>query len=147
VATAIYNNRGIGPNTQGATATAMTIVPVPDPNTGAITEIGFVRPVYVPIFVALSVHGLASGFTSATQSAIITALATYLNSLEIGEEVTQSALYGAALAVMPDLTRPLFSIRSLTLGASSGALGTSDVTLSFFQVASGDAANVTLTVV
>ncbi len=147
VATAIFNNRGIGPNTQGATVPSITIVPVADPNTGAITDIGFVRPVYVPIHVALSIHGLASGFTTATQSAIIAALVTYLGSLEIGEEVTQSALYGVALSVMSDLSPPLFSIRSLTLGTSSGSLGTDDLPLLFFQVASGDASNVTLTVV
>lgn len=147
VATAIFDNRGIGPNTQGATATSMTIVPVTDPNSGNVTDIGFIRPTYVPIYVILSIHGLTSEFTSATQTAIITAVAAYLNDLEIGEEVTQSALYGVALSVMPDLTRPYFSIRALTLGTSASPSGTSDITLEFFQVAQGNINNVSITVV
>lgn len=149
VATAIFDNRGIGPNTQGATAvgTMITIVPVTDPNTGNITNIGFLRPTSVTIYVSLSIHGLTSGFTSATQSAIIAAIATYLNELSIGEEVTQSALYGIALSVMSDLTQPIFSIRSILLGIAPSPSGTIDLVLSFFQVAFGLAANVIITVV
>jgi len=147
VATAIFNNRGIGCNTQGATVPTMTIVPVTDPNSGNITNIGFVRPIFVPIYVSLSVHGLNSGFTSATQSSIIAAIVSYLNGLQIGEEVTQSALYGAALDVMPNLSQPLFSIRALTLGTSASPTGTTDITLLFYQVSQGTTGNVVLTVV
>jgi uncharacterized phage protein gp47/JayE len=147
VATAIFVNRGIGCNTQGATVPSMTLVPITDPNTGNITTIGFVRPVFVPIYVSLSVHGLTSAFTTATQAAIVTALVNYLNSLEIGEEVTQSALYGAALSVIPNLSQPIFSIRALTLGLSAAPTGTIDLALEFFQVSSGTSGNIVLTVV
>jgi len=147
VATAIFTNRGIGCNTQAATVPVMTIVPVTDPNSGNVTNIGFVRPVYEEIYVSLTVHGLTAGFNSATQAAIIQALVTYLNSLEIGEEITQSALYGAALAVMPNLQRPLFSITALTLGLAPAPVGTTDISLLFFQVAQGISANIVLTVV
>lgn len=147
VATAIFTNRGIGCNTQGATATEMTIVPVSDPNTGNVTDIGFIRPTYVPIYVIISVHGLNGGFTTSTQQAIIAALVTYLQSLEIGEEITQSALYGAALSVMPNLSQPLFSIRALTLGTAPVPTGTVDIVLPFYQVAQGITANITLQLV
>lgn len=147
IATAIFTNRGIGCNTQAATVPTMTIIPVTDPNSGNVTNIGFVRPVYVPIYVSLSVHGLTSGFTTATQAAIIQALVDYLNDLEIGEEITQSALYGAALAVMPNLLQPLFSIRAMTLGTAPSPVGTVDISLLFFEVAQGILANVILTVV
>jgi uncharacterized phage protein gp47/JayE len=147
VATAIYNNRGIGCNTQGATSTAMTIVPVTDPNTGNVTSIGFIRPTAVPVYVSLSVHGLNASFTTATQAAIIAAIVAYLNSLQIGEEVTQSALYGAALSVMANLSQPYFSIRALTLGTSASPTGTTDISLNFYQVSSGVTGNVILTVV
>jgi uncharacterized phage protein gp47/JayE len=147
VATAIFNNRGIGCNTQGATVPTMTIVPITDPNSGAVTNIGFVRPVAVPIYVSLSVHGLTAAFTTATQLSIRTAIVNYLNSLQIGEEVTQSAMYGAALSVMPNLALPIFSIRAMTIGTSPSPTGTTDITLLFFQVSSGTLADVVLTVV
>lgn len=142
VATAIFNNRGIGPNTQGATIPTMTLVPVTDPNSGNVTVIGFVRPVSVPIFVELAIHSLSASYTSATQSAIIAAVVSYLNNLQIGEEVTQSALYGAALSVMPNLAQPIFSIRSLTLGTAAGPAATDDIILQFFQVSSCSTPNV-----
>lgn len=147
VATAIYDNRGIGCNTQGATIPVMTIVDITDPNSGNITAIGFVRPVYVPIFVSLTVHGLNVGFTTNTQAAIKAALVAYLNSLQIGELVTQSALYGSALSVMANLSLPQFSIRALTLGTSASPSGTSDVAMAFYQVSSGLLADIVLTVV
>jgi uncharacterized phage protein gp47/JayE len=147
IATAIFNNRGIGPNTQGATVPTMTITPVTDPNSGNITDIGYVVAVSVPIFVSLSVHSLSVSFTTATQAAIVAAIVAYLNTLGIGEEVTQSALYGAALSVMPNLSQPIFSIRSLTLGTASSPTGTTDLVLEFFQVASGAAADVVLSLV
>jgi uncharacterized phage protein gp47/JayE len=147
VATAIYDNRGIGCNTQGATATAMTLVPVTDPNSGNVTVIGFIRPTFVPIYVSIAVHGLNAGFTTATQTAIVTAIVAYLNSLQIGEAVVQSSLYGAALSVMPDPYVPLFSIRALTLGLAPSPSGTTDLILDFYQVSSGITANVILSVV
>jgi len=124
VATAIFTNRGIGCNTQGATVPAMTIVPVTDPNSGNITDIGFVRPVYEAVYIGIAVHGLTAGYTTATQAAIVAALVAYLNSLSIGEEVTQSALYFAAGAVNASQTQPTFSIRALTLGLSASGLFT-----------------------
>jgi uncharacterized phage protein gp47/JayE len=149
IATAIYDNKGIGANTQGATVPTMTIVPVTDANSnsGNVTDIGFVRPVYIPIYVSLSVHGLTAGFTTATQTAIVAAIVTYLNALSIGEEINQSSLYGAALSVMPNPLQPIFSIRALTLGITSSPTGTTDIALLFFQVAEGITANVVLTVV
>jgi hypothetical protein len=127
VATAIFTNRGIGPNTQGATVPTMTIVPVTDPNSGNITDIGFVRPTYVDVFIGIAIHGLTAAYTTATQAAIVAALVAYLNSLSIGEEVTQSALYFAAGAVNASQTQPTFSIRELTLGTSAGGLFTATV--------------------
>lgn len=147
VATAIFINRGIGCNTLGATVPTMTIVPITDPNSGNVMSIGFVRPVYEPIYVSLSVHGLNSTFTTAVQANIVAALVAYLNSLEIGEEVTQSALYGAALSVILNLSQPNFSIRALTLGLAPSPTGTVDLVLDFFQVAQGITGNIVLTVI
>lgn len=147
IATAIYNNRGIGCDTLGATATAMQEIDVTDPNTGNVTTIGYIIAINSPIYVSISVHGLNNSFTTATQTAIIAAIVNYLNSLAIGEEVTQSALYGAALTVISNLSQPSFSIRALTLGTAPSPSGTTDITLPFYEVAQGITANVILTVV
>ncbi len=147
VATAIFTNRGIGCNTLGATATTMTEVPVTDPNSGNVTTIGFIRPTYVPIYINLSVHGLTSAFNSTVQAAIVTALVNYLNSLEIGETVSYSALIATAMSVNPNLSQPIFSVTAMTTGISPSPTGNTDIALQFFKVAQGISGNINLTVV
>lgn len=147
VATAIFVNRGIGPNTLGATATAMTEIPVTDPNSGNVTTIGFIRPSYVPIYINIGVHGFTSAFNTVIQQSIINALVAYLNSLEIGETISYSALMATAMSVNQNLTTPIFSVRSLTIGTIPSPSGTSDITINFYQVAQGSSANINLTVV
>lgn len=147
IATAIYTNRGIGCNTLGATATTMIETPVTDPNSGNVTTIGYISPTYINIFVTLNIHQLNSSYTTATQAAIITAIVTYLNSLQIGEEVTQSGLYAAAMSVLPNLLLPSFSIRALFLGESASPSGTTDLVLLFFQAAAGVTGNINITAV
>jgi uncharacterized phage protein gp47/JayE len=147
IALAIYNNKGIGANTLGGNpAATQVVVPVIDPNTGNTTSIGFYRPTYIPIFVALSIHDLLTGnYNSTMQINIKNAVANYLENLQIGEIVTQSALYGVALSVMADLTKPDFSIRALFLGTAASPTGTADIPMTFYQVAQGSVANVTIT--
>lgn len=138
VAQAIYNNRGIGPETNGSTSIAIT-----DSLTGDVTTINFYRPTTVPIYVTLGVHQLA-GYTSATTAAIKSAVANYLNSLSLGTLlVTLSAIEAAAMSVGL-LTQPLFSIRSLAAGTAPSPTGTTDITLTFTQAASGIVANVVI---
>lgn len=141
VAQTIYNNKGIGCYTNGTTS-----VVVNDPTYGLPSTIRFYRPSYVAIDVTLSIHQL-SGYVSTTTDAIKAAVAAYLNSLQIGEELTISGLYGAALSVMPDLSRPLFSIRGLTAGLHGGAQATDDITVDFFEVTTGDVADITVNMV
>lgn len=145
VATAIFTNRGIGPNTLGATVPTITEVPVTDPNSGTITVIGFIRPSDIPIFVSLSIHGLTSNYNSTMKANIQAALVSYLTELEIGEEVTQSALYGAALSVMANLAQPDFSIRALTLGTSASPGGTTDIVLNFYEVSTTVTGDIVIT--
>ena len=141
VAQAIYNQRGLGVYTNGTTTVAIT-----DPNTGTVMNINFYRPAYIPIFVTAQVHQL-TGWTSAMPGLIQTALVNYLNSLQIGELVTQSALYAAAMAVTPDLDTPAFSIYELFLGLAASPTGNSDITINFNAVAQGLTANVIVTLV
>lgn len=141
VAQAIYSKRGIGPFTNGTTT-----VNVADQVNGTTLPISFDRPTYVPIFVSMSVHG-QNGFTSATTGLIKTALVNYLNSLQIGETVNFSAMYAAASSVMPNLSLPQFSIKSVAIGTTVSPTGTSDLAINFNQVAQGVTANVVITAV
>jgi uncharacterized phage protein gp47/JayE len=116
IAQAIYSNRGIGCETNGATT-----VNVIDTNNNSISmPISFDVLDYVPVYVSLSVHGL-TGFTSAAQAAIASAIVNYLNSLGIGEGVVFSELYGAALTARPDPDQPLFSIRAMLSGSQAAS--------------------------
>ncbi len=139
IATAIYINKTPGAFTNGTTSVAVN-----DPTTGIPQTISFYRPTYVPIYVSLTIEPLG-GYTSATTAAIQTALVTYLNELQIGENVTISALYAAAMAVMPSILTPLFSITALTAGTSPSPVGTTDITIAFNAVASTVSGNIVIT--
>jgi uncharacterized phage protein gp47/JayE len=109
---AIYNNRGIGCDTNGTTT-----VPVVDPQNPAIVmQVSFDILGYVPVYVSLNIHALP-GFSSATASAISADVVAYLNSVGIGRNVVYSELYGAALNARPNPDQPLFSIYSISSGA------------------------------
>jgi uncharacterized phage protein gp47/JayE len=146
VATAIFTNRGIGPNTLGATATFITEIPVTDPNSGNVTTIGFIRPTYVPIYINITTHPLTAAFTTATQAAIVNALVAYLGSLDIGESVSCSALISIAMSQNASLSTPSYSVTSMTIGTSPSPSGTSDISFLFYQVAEGLSSNINLTV-
>ena len=139
VATVIYTNK-----TPGALTNGTTTVAVPDPVTTIPENISFYRPTYVPIFVSLTIEPLG-GYTSATTAAIQAALVAYLNELQIGENVTISALYAAAMAVMPSILTPQFSITALTAGTSASPTGTVDITIGFHSVADTIGGNIVIT--
>lgn len=121
IAEAIYSNHNPGCLMNGTTSVNIT-----DPsNNGFSIPVGFDILGYVPIYVSMVVHPL-TGFTSATLAAIQAAIASYLQSLGIGENVVFSELYGAALTARPNPDQPLFSIRSAISGyqvaSTAGAL-------------------------
>lgn len=131
IAEAIFYNKGPGCGTNGTTTAAIT-----DSLSNIIDNIKFSRPTLVPIYVSLTVQLLAGG-TSATLVSIHDAVVAYLNSLQIGEMVTRSALFGAALSVMPNLSLPLFSVTIVTLALTATPTVTADLVLAFNEVAQG----------
>lgn len=142
IATTILLVHGIGCDMNGSTT-----IDVTDPSNGNImTPVSFDRPTPTPIFVTATVHGF-TGFTSATLAQIQADLVTYLNSLQIGESVVYSELYGAMLNARPNPEQPLFSIRSLHSGLAASPSGTADIALNFNAVAEGISANVIVTTV
>lgn len=141
VATAIYNNRGIGPYMNPTTTAGATTVNLTDPNTGIITPVGFCRPTYVQLYVTINAH-LLSGGTSATITAIQTAITNYLNALQIGETVSFSALMAIAMNVNADLKNPVVLIEGLFLGTAASPTNSVDITMQFYQVAQSNTVTV-----
>jgi len=149
VATAIWANRGIGcqmnPVATSPEPSYAVHHDVEDSVTLIVTTINFYRPDYVPIYVEIGVKQIY-GYTSVTTDAVKSAVASYLNSLSIGEDLTISALYSVALSVTPDLAKPMFSITSLVAGISPGGMGSTDIELDYYQTTSGDIADITINV-
>lgn len=140
VAQQVYARKGIGGYTNGTTAVSILDI------YGLTTTIRFYRPTYVQTFVTLELHKL-SGYTDATTSAIKKGIKDYLNGLEIGEDLTISALWGAALSVMPNLSVPIFSLKSVIAGISEESQSTDDIVIAFNEVTKGLIENINVTFV
>jgi uncharacterized phage protein gp47/JayE len=143
VATAIYNNRGIGCYMDGDVE-----IDIADPVYGNLTTVRFYRPVYVPIYVEIEIHAL-NGYTSDAIDDIKEAVADYINTLDIGQTLALSSVIGAAVAVMVNSARPTFSVYTTVMGTdpSSPPLDNSDIVVAYNEVVSGDEANITVTLV
>jgi uncharacterized phage protein gp47/JayE len=142
VATSIYTNKSIGCGTYGGSYSPQA-VPVTDPVTGVVTTINFGRPQYLPIYVIVNAH-LLTGGTSATITAIQTAIVNYLNSLQIGEIISYGALVATAMSVNANLSVPIVSVHSLFFATTPAPTTITDITPSFGQVSQGVTANVTV---
>ncbi len=141
VATAIYNNRGIGPFTNPTTTGGATTINITDPNTGIVTPIGFSRPTYVPVYVIINAH-LLSGGTSATIADIQTVVTNYLNALQIGESVSFAALIAIAMGVNPDLKNPIVLVETIFLDVVPAPTSSIDIVMNFYQVAQANTVTV-----
>jgi uncharacterized phage protein gp47/JayE len=139
IADAIYFNKGIGcgindspytgsgsnPNVPTPPATYVT-----DPDSGQTFAVYFYPPVYIPIYVTVTVNPLTNAFGAGTLAAITAAIVSYLNSLSIGQTVSQSALVAAVMSVAGPLNAPIFDITSpLLLGTTASPSGSVDITM------------------
>ena len=106
-----------------------------------VTPIRFFRPIYYDIHVTLQVRRLA-GFNTLTETTIKANVAEYLNSLDIGDALTVSALWGAALSALPNVHRPNFSITGVSVGVDGENMQDTDMDISFNAVTRGCVQNV-----
>jgi uncharacterized phage protein gp47/JayE len=150
IAKTIWENKGIGPLTnpevQSPDPDNAVHVDVFDILSGVTSTINFQRPILVPIYVEIEIAAY-NGYTTATANAIKEQVALYLNSLEIGETVTISALYSVALSVMPSLIKPIFSITSLGIakGDTSPIIPESaNIILEYYEVSTGNISWITI---
>jgi uncharacterized phage protein gp47/JayE len=137
IANQIYLRKGIGCYTNGDTE-----IEIFD-EYGIPTKIRFYRPVYDDIFTTITLKQL-NGYTLAITDNIKTAVAEYLDNLDIGEDVTISSIWGAALSVMPSLKQPIFSIQSVVAGTEEDNQLVNDIIILFNHVARGNKDNIAL---
>jgi hypothetical protein len=121
IAQAIFNKKSPGCYTNGTVS-----VTIAD-QYGVTVIIRFYRPIEVDIDVIVNVKKLA-GYTTDTTAAIKAAIADYNNSLYIGDDLAISSLWGASISANIILTKPLFSITSLTAARHLGTQLTASLT-------------------
>lgn len=139
IAVAIFEKKGPGCYTNGTTGVQLSDA------YGNSTLIRFYRPTYVDIDVVVNVKQLV-GYTSQTTDDIKAALVSYNNSLSIGDDLSVSSLWGAALSANKVPNKPLFSITGLTAARHGGVQGASDIPISFNEVTRGNIQNITVNV-
>lgn len=127
IATQIWKHKGIGCFSNGD-----VVVEIED-SRGQKTPIRFFRPTYRDMYVSISIKPLL-GYTSETTKKIKENIQNYINALEIGANLSISALWGVALQAMPDLTTPMFSITSITATKQGESQQSKDIELGFRDV-------------
>lgn len=131
IANAIWIHKGIGCFTNGDVTVKIT------DKKGQVTPIKFFRPTYVDIEATINIKKL-NGYTTETTESIKRNLQTYLNAMDIGANLSLSALWGVALQAMPNLMDPMFSITSITAARVGEAQKTEDIELKFNEVCRGN---------
>ncbi|HIG0358860.1 TPA: baseplate J/gp47 family protein [Clostridium sporogenes] len=140
IAEAIWIHKGIGCFTNGDINIKIT------DKKGQVTPIRFFRPTYIDIEVTINIKPL-SGYTTETTESIKKNLQTYLNSMEIGSNLSLSSLWGAALQAMPNLMDPMFSITGITAARVEEEQKPDDIELKFNEVCRGNINYITANII
>ncbi|MGO4496430.1 baseplate J/gp47 family protein [Paenibacillus sp. 2RAB27] len=139
IAQEIFSKKGPGAYTNGSVSTVITDF------YGSPTTVRFYRPTYLDIDVVINVKALA-GYTTETTATIKNAVAAYISGLSIGDDLSVSSLWGAALSANIVPTKPLFSITGLTAAKHSLTQGTADIVADFNEVTRGNVSYITVNV-
>jgi len=136
---AIARKKGPGCYTNGDVSVSVT------DQQGVASTIRFYRPAEVPIVVVVNVKQLP-GYTTDTTDLIKSAVADFISSLSIGDDLLISSLWGAAVMANPVPTKPYFSVLGITAARHGNSQGTADIVIDFNEVTLGDVANITVNV-
>lgn len=140
IAQTIRGKKGQGVGTFGSTTTQ-----VPD-KYGNPHNISFSRPMNIPVYVAL-VLKVFTGYTTQIGEQIKQAIADYINSLTIGDDVLLSRLYSPAnLGVVSSGNARYYDINSLQIGKAAGTASASNIIIAYNESATCSVANISITV-
>lgn len=140
IAKVIQGKKGQGVSTFGSTA-----VSVQD-SWGNPRTISFSRPSQVPVYVAI-VLKVFTGYTTQVGNDIRTAVAAYINSLEIGDDLLLSRVYSPAnLGVVSGGESRYYDITSLQIGRSATAVAPANVVTAYNEAITCSVDNISVTV-
>lgn len=134
-----------GKKGQGVATYGKTVITVAD-TYGNPHSIMFSRPDDVPIYVSITMQ-VFTGYTTQIGEQIKTAVADYINSLTIGDDVLLSRIYSPAnLGVVSGGNARYYDITDLKLGKSVGGVAAANVVIAYDEAASCTTSNITITV-
>ncbi|EMC8830213.1 baseplate J/gp47 family protein [Klebsiella pneumoniae] len=130
---------------QGVSTFGMTAVVVTD-RYGNPYTIRFSRPVDVPVFVSITLRAL-TGYTSDVGDEMKAAVASYINSLAIGDSVLLSRVYSPAnLGVVSGGSARYYDIMELLIGRSADSVAAANLTVLYDEAVSCSVENIEITV-
>ena len=135
VAEQIYLRKGPGCGTYGTTTTIYTN------SDGLKNEIRFFRPSYQKISVKVTVKKYAT-YTTAVEGDIRRNIASYIDRLGIGGNVTSTGILTAIAASVDDALHPPFALQSVQLGKDGGVLGVADIEIPYNAIAKSESVTV-----
>ncbi|MCK0552591.1 hypothetical protein KFO32_05810 [Pantoea ananatis] len=140
IAQVIQGKKGQGVATFGSTS-----VIVPDAWQNPHT-ISFSRPSPVPVFVAITLK-VFQGYTTQVGNDIKKAIADYVNSLDIGDDLLLSRVYSPAnIGVVSGGESRYYDITSLQIGRSAAAVAPANIVTAFNEAVNCSVDNITVTV-
>ncbi|WP_313384281.1 baseplate J/gp47 family protein [Pantoea sp.] len=140
IAQIIRGKKGQGVSTYGSTTVAVSDK-YDNPH-----AISFSRSTNIPIYVAITLK-VFTGYTTQIGEQIKQAIADYINSLTIGDDVLLSRIYSPAnLGVVSGGNAKYYDINALTIGKSASSQAAANIVIAFNESASCSPANIALTV-
>lgn len=130
--------------TPGASTFGTTTQTYTDPITSIVSTVNFFLLTFTPIKVAITIRPLAS-YVSTAVDKIKTAIAAYINGLDIGQAVLFTRMYPPAMlnGAAQALTYEVTALQIAKVGQSLAAI---DIPIVFNKAATCDVADITVTV-
>lgn len=129
IAKQIYLRKGPGSGTFGEIATTYIN------SDGLQTIVRFSRPTYVPININVQLKP-GKSYTSSVAATLKSNIDKYINSLDIGYNVTITGILTAVSAAVTNATLPNFSLSGITINKEGETPGVMDVAIAYNEVAS-----------
>ncbi len=140
IANTIRSVKGQGVSTYGTTAVIVT------DKYGNPYTIRFSRPIDVPVYVSITLKAL-TGYSSEVGDEIKAAVASYINSLAIGDSVLLSRVYSPAnLGVVSGGNARYYDIMELLIGRSADNVAAANLLVAYDESASCSVDNIALVV-
>ncbi len=110
-----------------------------------IDTIRFFRPTYVDVDVNITIKTY-TGYTTAIIDSIKNNIVSYLNGLNIGDDMAVSLLSYAAQAANSNVYAPVFSISSITAARHGEAQSAADIVTDYYEVLQGNINNINVSI-